>query len=95
MINLENGHKPMDNCPVCKKLSTLKCSNCVKVFYCSVEHQRQDWKRHKHNCRPFEVINKKKNPTFFFFPQNNSTTSDFCKQNQKKIYFYALKLGCE
>lgn len=44
-----------DNCFVCGKLSSTKCSNCTKVFYCSVEHQRRDWKRHKQNCHPFSV----------------------------------------
>lgn len=52
----EYGQKPTDNCYVCKKLSSLKCSNCVKVFYCSAEHQKQDWKRHKQQCHPFEVF---------------------------------------
>lgn len=44
-----------DNCYVCGKLSSTKCSNCTKVFYCSVEHQRRDWKRHKQNCHSFSV----------------------------------------
>lgn len=48
-------HKIIDCCFVCKELSSLKCSNCVKIFYCSAKHQRQDWKRHKRECRPFEV----------------------------------------
>lgn len=52
---IENGQKPIDNCFVCKKLSSLKCSNCVKVYYCSAQHQKQDWKRHKQQCHPFEV----------------------------------------
>lgn len=52
----ENGHRTVDYCFVCKKLSSLKCSNCVKVFYCTVDHQRQDWKRHKYECRPFQVL---------------------------------------
>lgn len=51
----KNGHKAIDYCFVCKELSSLKCSNCVKVFYCSSQHQRQDWKRHKRECRPFKV----------------------------------------
>lgn len=51
----KNAPKAIDYCFVCKELSSLKCSNCVKIFYCSAKHQRQDWKRHKHECRPFEV----------------------------------------
>lgn len=29
---------------------TKRCSNCKKVFYCSAACQKQDWKRHRHNC---------------------------------------------
>ena len=28
-----------------------KCSGCEKVYYCSKECQRQDWKEHKKTCR--------------------------------------------
>jgi len=31
--------------------SLLICSGCESVFYCSKEHQKADWKRHKGPCR--------------------------------------------
>lgn len=33
-------------CAVCHKACTSKCAGC-KTFYCSAEHQRMDWPRHK------------------------------------------------
>lgn len=43
-------------CAVCEVESNLKaCSGCGEIYYCSVEHQKQDWKQHKGNCKPFRV----------------------------------------
>ncbi|KAG8227849.1 hypothetical protein J437_LFUL010708 [Ladona fulva] len=43
------------NCGVCGQPATLKCSGCKEQYYCSKEHQKSDWKRHKETCRPFKV----------------------------------------
>lgn len=49
-------------CVVCNKSDKLlRCSQCKIVFYCTKEHQRRDWKRHKAFCttsvhRPIESI---------------------------------------
>lgn len=53
-----NGDIKQDKCKICQQFSSLKCSNCVKAFYCSVAHQKQDWKKHKPDCHPFEVTTK-------------------------------------
>ena len=42
-------------CMVCKKGASpseplKKCSRCSCMFYCSKEHQKQDWKTHKVLC---------------------------------------------
>ena len=54
-----------DTCKVCgassEKVKLLKCSRCRTVYYCSSEHQKEDWKNHKKNCKPFEVSLKQAN----------------------------------
>jgi ankyrin repeat protein len=37
-------------CAKCGKLAVNRCSGCQKVYYCSKDHQMQDWKIHKNNC---------------------------------------------
>ena len=34
-------------CALCGAPATKRCSRCKITWYCSVEHQKQDWKRHK------------------------------------------------
>ncbi|KAK7023195.1 hypothetical protein R3P38DRAFT_2958206 [Favolaschia claudopus] len=40
------------SCAICNKLTAKKCSRCMTTFYCSEEHQKQAWKRHKLACLP-------------------------------------------
>jgi len=40
-------------CPVCETESRNRCTRCKKIFYCTVDHQKQDWKNHKATCTPF------------------------------------------
>ncbi|KAJ9579508.1 hypothetical protein L9F63_004827 [Diploptera punctata] len=42
-------------CDVCSAPAAHKCSACKQVAYCSKEHQKEDWKKHKSACRPFEI----------------------------------------
>ena len=37
----------------CHNLATQMCTRCYAVVYCSIEHQRNDWKVHQKEC--FEV----------------------------------------
>ncbi|XP_073484040.1 egl nine homolog 1 [Aquarana catesbeiana] len=39
-------------CELCGKMENLlRCGRCRSSFYCSKEHQRQDWKKHKLLCK--------------------------------------------
>lgn len=38
-------------CFVCKSTEhSLRCARCKGIYYCSKEHQRSDWRRHKVTC---------------------------------------------
>ncbi|KAL3419865.1 hypothetical protein PVAG01_08363 [Phlyctema vagabunda] len=38
-------------CKICGKTGeTLRCGRCKLVAYCGKDHQKQDWKVHKHIC---------------------------------------------
>eukprot|EP00455_Lapot_gusevi_P029240 TRINITY_DN3131_c0_g1_i2.p2 TRINITY_DN3131_c0_g1~~TRINITY_DN3131_c0_g1_i2.p2 ORF type:complete len:213 (+),score=77.01 TRINITY_DN3131_c0_g1_i2:64-639(+) len=40
------------------KLDSLSiCAGCHGVFYCSVDHQRENWKAHKATCKIFKALN--------------------------------------
>jgi hypothetical protein len=51
-IEIKESKQEVDNkCAVCNKKSTNRCSRCQCRFYCSLEHQKEDWKQHKINCK--------------------------------------------
>ncbi|XP_067633855.1 SET domain-containing protein SmydA-8 isoform X1 [Eurosta solidaginis] len=45
----------MSQCAVCNEPTKNKCSNCNQIFYCCEEHQKNHWKLHKIECKPFKV----------------------------------------
>ncbi|XP_026560973.1 egl nine homolog 1 [Pseudonaja textilis] len=47
-----NQERDRQYCELCGKMENLlRCGRCRSSFYCSKEHQRQDWKKHKLICR--------------------------------------------
>lgn len=42
-------------CAICSKPASKKCGACHLVFYCSRDHQKQDWKKHKISCCSFKL----------------------------------------
>lgn len=43
-------------CALCGIAANSKCAACSLVMYCSKEHQKAHWKKHKHECVSYEVI---------------------------------------
>lgn len=51
-------------CELCGKMENLlKCGRCRISFYCSKEHQKQDWKKHKLNCKEPQLPKQKPGQT--------------------------------
>jgi hypothetical protein len=47
----QQQHDNQNGCRVCGKLDgTMRCAKCKEAKYCSKEHQKLDWKRHKGIC---------------------------------------------
>ncbi|GMH84731.1 hypothetical protein TrVE_jg5251 [Triparma verrucosa] len=44
-----------NNCEVCNKVASKSCSQCRRVFYCSVKCQKKDWKKHRLKCSSKET----------------------------------------
>jgi hypothetical protein len=42
--------------PGCNEVGSQGCSACLKVFYCSAECQKTDWKSHKIMCRLMKLM---------------------------------------
>ncbi|XP_076142173.1 egl nine homolog 1 isoform X2 [Alosa pseudoharengus] len=50
-------------CELCGKMENLlKCGRCRNSFYCSKDHQKQDWKKHKLSCVDVSGINNNTKP---------------------------------
>jgi hypothetical protein len=45
-------------CSVCGEKSSLRCSNCLGAFYCSIPCQKKDWKTHKVICKQAQEVKK-------------------------------------
>ena len=44
------------DCPVCNQEAKSRCSACYVTFYCGSQHQKENWKEHKANCKkPYKI----------------------------------------
>jgi len=42
-------------CAICQQATSTRCSGCKRVYYCSREHQIEDWKsKHKKQCTAYQ-----------------------------------------
>ena len=61
LSELQLGLRP---CGLCHQtFSTKKCSSCKFQWYCCVEHQKDDWSRHKPICKEARARRKKASKT--------------------------------
>lgn len=47
-------------CTVCDSLNVKACSGCEAAFYCSEEHQKEDWGVHGQFCRDYKALREPK-----------------------------------
>ena len=47
--------KAKGTCALCSEPASNRCKDCKSVWYCSREHQVQDWKGHKRTCRAIKA----------------------------------------
>lgn len=48
----ENQSPEPQCCAACGVAANTRCSRCLKVYYCSGQCQRSQWKQHKSVCAP-------------------------------------------
>ncbi|KAM4772329.1 egl nine homolog 1 isoform 2-T2 [Rhinophrynus dorsalis] len=64
-------------CELCGKMENLlRCGRCRSSFYCSKEHQRQDWKKHKLLCKGVSASHTAANTTPQKMHQSSITSVD-------------------
>ncbi|KAJ4426690.1 hypothetical protein ANN_26488 [Periplaneta americana] len=56
-MDLVDFSGPCEVCGVTERV--LRCSRCRCVYYCSKEHQTQDWKEHKSFCKTHRIDKRK------------------------------------
>ena len=42
-------------CAFCHVQANQRCTGCHETFYCSREHQKLHWRKHKNQCCAFKV----------------------------------------
>lgn len=67
--------KKASTCELCGHLSTQKCGGCRKVFYCSREHQAEDWKLgHDERCNKSTAPQTPKRRSALIFEESEILT---------------------
>lgn len=70
-------------CIVCKVESNRRCGKCSVVYYCSKEHQHEDWKRHKRECIKKDKTKEKSKNTV----NNENVTNSKVRQKTPKATY--------
>ncbi|XP_017782905.1 PREDICTED: protein msta [Nicrophorus vespilloides] len=87
-----------NSCAICKNPSEQSCSLCNEVFYCSKDHQRQDWKNHKPKCAPYKIVTSLRLGRHLVatrdIPQNAIIMKKFPLLIAPKMASFPVCLGC-
>ena len=77
-------------CPICNKINQdiklFKCGGCNQIYYCSKEHQKQDWDNHKPMCKSISNIKKHKKTC-------NLSEEEMNKEKKEKKYMKDIQLS--
>ena len=69
-----------EQCIICSKATELKrCGRCKVVFYCSRQHQIQDWSNHKMTC---SILQKRNQNT----PTSQSSKTEVKTESENDFY---------
>lgn len=71
-------------CELCGKMENLlKCGRCRSSFYCSKEHQKQHWKKHKLICKEVDKAQLSKQKPEQAPPSDEDKASEKCQEERK------------
>lgn len=69
-------------CELCGKMENLlRCGRCRSSFYCSKEHQKQHWKKHKLICKEADKEQLPKQKPEHSPPSGNHKEPEKCREN--------------
>ncbi|XP_026210037.1 egl nine homolog 1 isoform X1 [Anabas testudineus] len=71
-------------CELCGKMENLlKCGRCRSSFYCSKEHQKQHWKKHKLICKEADKAQLSKQKPELAPPSAEDEASEKCREKRE------------
>lgn len=78
-------------CAVCGCHATKSCSKCRATYYCCVDHQKIDWKRHE--CNPKRINNEHQDTDSYVLRKANEFI--FKEHAMEMDYDYAINVANE
>lgn len=64
------SNQSLGKCSVCDKDAKSRCAGCFQAFYCSREHQKEDWMAHRMICSPIKVCHNEKVGRYYTATRN-------------------------
>uniref|UniRef100_A0A4W5RN80 hypoxia-inducible factor-proline dioxygenase n=1 Tax=Hucho hucho TaxID=62062 RepID=A0A4W5RN80_9TELE len=78
-------------CELCGKMENLlKCGRCRNSFYCSKEHQKSDWKKHKLFCKENDTASQSTKYLITSATRSGSTNGQTMSPPQKLAMNYIV-----